>query len=93
MPPQRRLPTTRATSSEDTHHAIGGGFQQDRKPLLSAPLAFPRPVHVPRRVVGDRTGDELAKGGVDVRGAFFHEVVPVVVEVEVAVPRSRPAGW
>jgi hypothetical protein len=21
------------------------------------------------------------------------EVVPVVVEVEVAVPRSRPAGW
>jgi hypothetical protein len=30
-------------------------------------------------------------------GVYVHpegaEVVPVVVEVEVAVPRSRPAGW
>ena len=26
-------------------------------------------------------------------GAARYEVVPVVVEVEVAVPRSMPAGW
>ena len=74
---------------------------EDRASVIDALLDE---IGVPDGVLTDGPVDDIGLGGVDERrkiadpllGSLIHldgEVVPIIVEVEVAVPRLTPAIW